>query len=86
MPRYTYECGSCQDVFSALHSMKEKLETCEKCGESLKRIPSNFSHATLRSDNSTSKQRVEKYIEECKEQLSGFKDETLRKEYNSDDY
>ena len=84
MPRYTYRCDSCMDIFAVQHSMKEKLETCEKCFGNLNRVPSSFSHGELRSDNSTSKQRVEKYIEECKDQLDDFKKDSLRKEYNND--
>ncbi len=42
MPLYTYECAICKGAFDTRHSIKEKLDKCELCGESghLQRIPS----------------------------------------------
>jgi putative FmdB family regulatory protein len=33
MPRYEYECEKCSQTFLARHSIKEKLTSCELCGE-----------------------------------------------------
>ena len=84
MPRYTYECGSCMDTFTIRHSMKEKLEICERCSGSLIRVPSDFSHGEQRAAGSTPEQRVEKHIEDHREQLDDFKSESSKKEYNDD--
>ena len=45
MPRYTYRCNECGGVFSAFHSMKERLDDCDECSLSgtLERIPASFS-------------------------------------------
>ena len=45
MPRYTYRCDECGGVFTAFHSMKERLGECAECGvtDTLERVPSSFS-------------------------------------------
>ena len=42
MPEYIYKCRSCEIVFEIFHSIKEKIEDCDHCGEntSLERVPS----------------------------------------------
>ena len=39
MPRYVYECESCEKVFEVAHSIKERLEICN-CDGPLRRLPS----------------------------------------------
>lgn len=42
MPTYDYKCAACDDRFEVVQSMKdEPLETCEKCGGSVKRLIGN---------------------------------------------
>ena len=33
MPRYLYSCKSCDALVEAVHSYREKLSECKKCGD-----------------------------------------------------
>ena len=40
MPRYTYKCSDCSEVFDVFHGMNDSHEACSICGSShLMRVP-----------------------------------------------
>ena len=79
MPKYTYKCKECEDIFEISHSMSERLTDCEKCNtiESLIKVPVKVS--SLYKDNTTGKV-VEKHIEEAKRDLEEEKRNLEKKE------
>jgi len=81
MPKYFYKCLSdeCKQVFEAVHSMKEKLDTCLHCSGSVERVPMNMVSVLKSSSDTQVKQKtgsvVKKSIEEFRQDL---KDEKKR--------
>ncbi len=73
MPRYTYRCDECEEVFEANHSMSIKLKDCELCGsvDSLVRVPSStfITTITTTKDNKKVGDVVKDHIEESKKEL-----------------
>ena len=74
MPRYTYKCSECEEVFEINHSMSIKLKDCELCEslESLTRVPSSTfittNSATTKGDKKVG-DVVKNHIEESKKEL-----------------
>jgi putative FmdB family regulatory protein len=77
MPKYTYKCDKCQEVFEVFHSMTEKLETCF-CEGPLIRIPSI--PIILTKDGSSGK-IVTEYIEDAKKEIEEEKYKMQTQEY-----
>ena len=79
MPKYTYKCKECEDIFETSHSMTERLTDCEKCNtiESLVKIPVKVS--SLYKDPKVGK-IVEEHIEEAKKELAEEKQSLEKKE------
>ena len=74
MPRYTYRCNECEQVFEINHSMSINLKDCELCEsvDSLVRVPSTtFITTTIKStkDNKKVGDVVNSHIEESKKEL-----------------
>ncbi len=74
MPRYTYRCDECEEVFEVNHSMSVKLKDCDLCGglETLTRVPSTTfitSATTSTIDNKKVGDVVKEHIEESKKEL-----------------
>ena len=73
MPRYVYQCESCEVIFQAVHSIKEKLTDCEECNleGTLKRIPSMPLVLTKKESNQKQEAGVlvKEHIENAKEDL-----------------
>ena len=74
MPRYTYRCDECEEVFEINHSMSIKLKDCELCGslESLTRVPSSTFITTKLASTKDDKKvgdLVKEHIEESKKEL-----------------
>jgi putative FmdB family regulatory protein len=73
MPRYTYKCNECEEVFEINHSMDIKLKDCELCEslESLTRVPSSTFITTniTTKDNKKVGDVVKNHIEEAKKEL-----------------
>ena len=68
MPRYIYECKSCEAITQVSHSIKEKLEQCESCDDGqLHRLPSM--PYVFKDDNTGIAKRINKYIKDAKEDL-----------------
>tara|TARA_Y100000310_G_C20672271_1_gene810929 strand:- start:1700 stop:1957 length:258 start_codon:yes stop_codon:yes gene_type:complete len=81
MPRYTYRCSQCEDIFEIAHSISERLKDCEACNTdgSLKRIPGKIN--VLRKVSPGVEQPgsiVKKHIEEAKESISEQREEMKR--------
>jgi putative FmdB family regulatory protein len=73
MPRYTYKCDECEEVFEVSHSMSIKLKDCELCEsvDSLTRVPSStfITTTTTTKDNKKVGDVVKDHIEETKKDL-----------------
>ena len=74
MPRYTYKCDECEEVFEKNHSMSIKLEDCELCDStiSLTRVPSSTfitTNTLSTKDNKKVGDVVKEHIEESKKDL-----------------
>ena len=87
MPKYTYECKKCKNLFSCHHSISELLENCEKCGtkESLIRKPSSFSVRKQKEERKHIGDAVKKAIEEFKSDLDDEKKSLREHIWSSDD-
>jgi len=77
MPRYLYKCDQCKELTPAMHSYKERLTDCKKCGfvGSLRKLLTkpNFSkkHKTIRKVGDV----TEQFIEEARDELLIQKEE-----------
>jgi putative FmdB family regulatory protein len=86
MPRYTYRCEQCEDIFEVVHSMKEHLTDCAHCNETetLVRIPA-ITFIKSNEPFAPSGQKVgalvEQHIREAKEELSKEKTELRTTDY-----
>ena len=71
MPKYLYECKTCEERFLVYHLMSETLETCDKCGSKncLKKLP--LFPVNLQKNKKEKKvgEVVKSHIEETKEEL-----------------
>ena len=84
MPRYSYFCESCKNGFEITHSIKEKLEKCENCGETaIRKIPCISTYITKKKTFGTREagSLVEEYIEKNREQLKDEKKKFKEAEY-----
>ena len=73
MPKYIYECLSCETVLEVRHGMTEKLEKCTKCDS--KEITKRISDFTLEHKESTNDKKeigteVKKFIENTREEIN----------------
>jgi putative FmdB family regulatory protein len=71
MPRYLYKCDLCKELTPAMHSYKEKLADCAKCGadNSLRKL---LTKPTFSKKHKTTKKAgdvTERFIEEAREEL-----------------
>ena len=74
MPRYTYRCDECEEVFEVNHSMSIKLKDCQLCEslDSLIRVPSSTfitTNVISTKDNKKVGDVVKNHIEEAKKEL-----------------
>ena len=86
MPRYTYRCEQCEDVFETVHSMKECLTDCIKCEEqqTLIRVPAmTFIRTTVAHSPTGNKvgALVEQHIHEAREELKKEKADLQTADY-----
>ncbi len=79
MPTYFYACSECKTEFKVFHNIDDK-QTCIKCTS--EKIQKQFKASTINisAKDSTAKDRVEKFIEEARENLKEQIQET-RKDY-----
>ena len=84
MPKYTYHCDKCNKDFEVIHSIKNKLETCEECEGSLVRIPSyvfiDSGHEKLANDRKVG-DIVKDHIKESKRELKKEQERISSQEY-----
>ena len=77
MPKYVYECDTCESVYEVRHSMSEKEETCRQCEEGeVRKIISDF---TSNSNTAPEQKKevgseVKKYIETAKKEIKEERD------------
>ncbi len=86
MPRYTYRCEQCEDVFETVHSMKECLTDCIKCEEqeTLVRVPAMTfikTNATRAPTGNKVGALVEQHIHEAREELKREKADLQTADY-----
>ena len=84
MPKYTYRCGGCEEIFEVVHSIKKKLEICEECEGFLIRIPSRaFVHSGQKKAPTNHKvgDLVKDHIEESKRELRKEQERIGTEEY-----
>jgi|TARA_R110000824_G_scaffold122128_3_gene278837 putative FmdB family regulatory protein len=85
MPKYVYECSSCEEVFEVRHSIKERLEDCSLCeeGKTLTRIPSAPLIIKNKPMDNGSKAGsvVKEFIEDARREISSEKRELREREY-----
>ena len=76
MPKYVYECLSCEVIFEHRHSMTEKLEKCIKCGsDEVEKRVSDFSLENKETPGSKETgSEVKKFIEETRKEIKGERD------------
>ena len=81
MPRYTYHCEICDNVFEYYHGMKEKISECELCKQqSLLKLP-HFSGTIKKEVKQKPGSIVESYIEEAREEIRKEKDQLKKIEF-----
>ena len=71
MPKYTYECGSCDAIFEYRHGMADVLVKCVECdSDQLEKRISDFS--LDKKECSTQKEtgsEVKRFIEEARKEI-----------------
>lgn len=82
MPKYTYKCKECEDIFEASHSMSERLTDCKKCNtiDVLVKVPAKIS--TQYKDSEAGK-TVNEYIEEAKREVKEEKAKYKEQEWET---
>ena len=81
MPKYSYKCGQCGDIFAIYHSISDKKTDCNICEVpgSLQRLPSKFNLNIQEKSNKVG-DLVKHSIKEFEEELNQEK-EKLRNEF-----
>ena len=84
MPRYTYLCDECDNLFEVAHSIKDKLEICQECSGSLNRVPSQtfigFAQPAKSREHKVG-DLVKDHIEESKRELRKEQERISSEEY-----
>jgi len=84
MPKYLYECDTCEEKFLAYHLMSEILDVCKKCDAKggLKKLP--LFPVNLSKNKKTKKAGdvVKRHIEDAKKDLREEQKELSTKEYS----
>ena len=85
MPRYSYRCSECEEIFTVFHGMSESVETCELCGaeEHFERVYDtiNIKKTVSNTNPQGAPERVKEFIEESRRELKKHQEET-RKEHD----
>ena len=89
MPRYSYKCDDCSQIFEVRHSFEEKCVACLMCGSTNKitRVPSSIFFAQQHkqvSGESPPGQAVKRAIEEAREELKADQDVLKGRDYKDD--
>jgi hypothetical protein len=79
MPFYAYNCRSCNKTFKSFHGPDESEKHCIICkNETIEKVLPTLRMVETKSDTSSAKSRVEKFIEESREVLKEQKTEATR--------
>jgi putative FmdB family regulatory protein len=83
VPTYIYKCSECDHLFEAIHSYKERLTDCIKCGKE-KTLKKQFNTPIqVIKKNQTGKNKpgeiVKQEIERNKQEIRQFDEERKRK-------
>jgi len=84
MPRYRYECLNCGIQKTYFHSMEDKIELCEECGEEkMQKLLTNTFISSKRKTKKASKvgEITKKYIEDNREILNIEKEKAAKESY-----
>jgi len=83
MPRYQYSCNSCEQSFTFVHLMDEKLEKCKLCGEigTVKKVYSVIRKTSVAPKKEKVGQTVKDHIEETREEVKREKERLKKEEY-----
>ena len=83
MPRYQYRCSKCEDTFTFVHSMSEKLEKCDLCGAigTLTKVYSTIRKTNVKPKKEKVGQKVKDYIEDTKRDVRREKERLKKEEY-----
>ncbi len=75
MPRYSYKCLACENVFDIFHSMSEEIEKhyCEQCAgeQEVKKVPASFFSFEKSDVGKVVREHIRSAKEELKEQRKG---------------
>jgi hypothetical protein len=84
VPKYVYECSSCEVIIEVRHSIKERMQDCDECNgkETLCRIPS-LPTVVNKSKPAAEKAGVvvKRFIEEAKLEIKSEKQDLSSREY-----
>jgi len=84
MPRYRYGCDSCEEEFTAFHSISDTLSVCQLCGE--ENIKKMISKPVIIKKNQevsrTTGELTKDYIEANRELLKEMKEEAKNGHYD----
>ena len=89
MPRYTYECETCKEVFDLVHSMSHKPEQRDECKDEceLNKVPAKLTILNSNSDEAGNKVGtvVKDSIEEFRQDLKKEKKRLKSAMYKEND-
>ena len=89
MPKYTYKCAECSQIFDVRHSFEEECTACLMCGsiEKITRVPSSIFFAQKHGNPSGDEppgSAVKRAIEEATEELKMDRESLKGREYKDD--
>jgi len=90
MPKYSYFCNECEEVFDTAHSLQKTLKICKICGheDCLERKPSSI-FISKKQDDFEGKSKdgdvVKEAIKDAKEELTSDRRKLERREYKDND-
>lgn len=81
MPKYTYKCKECDEIFEVSHSMSERLTDCENCDtiNSLAKIPAQIAVQYKKESGKV----VDEYIEQAKQEVSEEKERLKEQDWKT---
>ena len=79
MPRYTYECYSCNKEFDAMHHYKETLSECKLCKDTnIKRIINKVFVYKKVDTNQKAGTKIKETISETIEEMKKYKKDSTK--------
>jgi putative FmdB family regulatory protein len=83
MPRYHYRCAACNKDFVVVHTMEERLEKCQECGEvsTLTKVYTPIPKTTKKANKKKVGDLVKQHIEATKKEVAKEKKKLKTEEY-----